>query len=175
MKTNMTASGTHDSDPWNFVEAAMKSFPGFTKLSVYYFYLRCNERNDVDSHFCPFMHSDHLGDSVSLDNSLDESWSASSRKKPKEESSDLIKQLMIQGDGLLKQLGVANDIQLQEAEERKIQAQERRIEAEERRIDAKDRKKASSFKARLKIAIALDDKEKLKQLMEEAEDNEDDK
>lgn len=175
MKTNMTASGTHDSDPWNFVEAAMKSVPGFTKVSVYYFYIRCNERNDADSHFCPFMHSDHLGDSVSLDNSLDESWSSSSRKKPKEENSALIQQLVIQGDGLLKQMAVASDIRLQEAEERKIEAKERRIEAEERRIEAKDRKKTKSFEARLAVAVALNDKDKLKQLMEEAEQNNEDK
>ncbi len=39
MKENMTASGTHDSDPcWNFVEAAMHAAkrPSLTKLGVYF-------------------------------------------------------------------------------------------------------------------------------------------
>jgi hypothetical protein len=31
MKTNMTASGTHDNDPWKFVEVAMKTKSGFYK------------------------------------------------------------------------------------------------------------------------------------------------
>jgi hypothetical protein len=41
MKENMTASGTHDSSPWNFVKAAMHAAkkPSLTKLGVYYFYV----------------------------------------------------------------------------------------------------------------------------------------
>ena len=68
MKENMTASGTHDSDPWNFVEAAMNKAkkPALTKLGVYYFYVRCNEHPDMDAHFQPFLDPMLLGDTVGL-------------------------------------------------------------------------------------------------------------
>ena len=53
----LTASGTHDSDPWNFVEAAMNKAnkPALIKHGVYYFYVRCNEHPDMDAHFQPFL------------------------------------------------------------------------------------------------------------------------
>ena len=38
MKENMTKSGTHDSDPYNFVKVAMRGFTGLTPISVFYFY-----------------------------------------------------------------------------------------------------------------------------------------
>jgi hypothetical protein len=68
MKENMTASGTHDSDPWNFIEAAMHAAkkPSLTKLGVYYFYVRCEEHPDMDSQFQPFLDSTLLGDTVQL-------------------------------------------------------------------------------------------------------------
>ena len=37
MKENMMKSGTHDSDPYNFVEVAMRGFTGLTLISVFYF------------------------------------------------------------------------------------------------------------------------------------------
>ena len=43
MKENMTKSGTHDSEPYNFVEVAMRSFTGLTPISVFYFFKRCDE------------------------------------------------------------------------------------------------------------------------------------
>ena len=36
MKESMTVSGTHDSNPWNFVECAMPGTRGFTKDAVHY-------------------------------------------------------------------------------------------------------------------------------------------
>ena len=41
MKENMTKSGTQDSDPYNFVEVAMRGFTGLTPISVFYFYKQC--------------------------------------------------------------------------------------------------------------------------------------
>ena len=35
MKENMTKSGTHDGDPYNFVKVAMRGFTGLTPISVY--------------------------------------------------------------------------------------------------------------------------------------------
>ena len=55
MNTNMTASGEHDSDPYNFVDLAMKSAKAtstLTKIGCYYFYKRCAEKNqDIDDTF----------------------------------------------------------------------------------------------------------------------------
>jgi hypothetical protein len=47
MKENMTASGTHDSDPWSFVEAAMHAAekPSLTKLASKAPVLRVNNNN----------------------------------------------------------------------------------------------------------------------------------
>ena len=51
MKDNMTRSGTHDNDAWNFVEAAMREHSGLTKLAVYYFYMRCEEPPELTPTF----------------------------------------------------------------------------------------------------------------------------
>ncbi len=38
----MQRSGSHDNDPWNYVDAAMgKSTTGLTNGAVYYIYVRC--------------------------------------------------------------------------------------------------------------------------------------
>ncbi len=69
MKENMPASGTHNSDPWDFVEAALNKAkkPAFIKHGVYYFNVRCNEHHpDMDAHFQPFLDPLLLGDSVGL-------------------------------------------------------------------------------------------------------------
>ena len=62
----MTKSGTHDSDPYNFVEVAMRGFTGLTPISVFYFYKRCDEHPDIDSVFQPFMYDDLKGNSIKL-------------------------------------------------------------------------------------------------------------
>jgi hypothetical protein len=41
MIEKMSQSSTHNNDPWDFIEAPMRHFSGFTKIAVYYFYLRC--------------------------------------------------------------------------------------------------------------------------------------
>ena len=55
MKVNMTASGEHDSDPYNFVDLAMKSAKAtsvLTKIGCYYFFQRCVEKNqEIDDTF----------------------------------------------------------------------------------------------------------------------------
>ena len=68
MKEKMTASGTHDSDPWNFAKTAMNAGKntGLTKLGVYYIYVRCNKHPDLDSQFQPFLEPMLLGDAVML-------------------------------------------------------------------------------------------------------------
>jgi hypothetical protein len=54
MKDNMTVSGTHDSEPWNFIDIAMNKIPGgrrLSKVGILYFYRRCEEFPDVDAAF----------------------------------------------------------------------------------------------------------------------------
>jgi hypothetical protein len=55
MTVNMTASGEHDSDPYNFVELAMKTAKAtstLTQIGCYYFFQRCAEKNqDIDDTF----------------------------------------------------------------------------------------------------------------------------
>ena len=50
IKKNMTVSGEHDSDPFNFTEVARKSVRGgaLTNIGCYYFFIRCNEYPEVD-------------------------------------------------------------------------------------------------------------------------------
>jgi hypothetical protein len=50
MKENMSTSGTHDSDPWSFVQGAIsrarrenERLPLISPQGVYYFYIRCEE------------------------------------------------------------------------------------------------------------------------------------
>ena len=83
-KENMTVSGTHDSDPWNFVECAMTGMTkGFTKIAVYYFYQRCEADKDIDSCFQPFLDIAIGGDTVSLldDDDIDIVSSSSSKQE----------------------------------------------------------------------------------------------
>ena len=47
MQENMTKSGTHNSDPYNFVEVAMRGFTGLTLISVFYFYKQCDTSKTV--------------------------------------------------------------------------------------------------------------------------------
>jgi hypothetical protein len=50
MQQNMTVSGEHDSDPYNFVEVAMKKVgkSGLTLLGCYYFLKLCDKNPEVD-------------------------------------------------------------------------------------------------------------------------------
>jgi hypothetical protein len=76
MKENMTVSGTHDNEAWNFVESAMASSGckgGFTKIGVYYFYKRCEGCDGIDAVFSPFLDPDLLGDSTNLRDDSDSS------------------------------------------------------------------------------------------------------
>ena len=77
MKENMTKSGTHDSDPYNFVEVAMRGFMGLTPISVFYFYKQCDEHPDIDSVFQPFMHDALKGNSITLGTCDDDDTSPS--------------------------------------------------------------------------------------------------
>ena len=77
MKENMTKSGTHDSDPYNFVNVAMRGFTGLTLIFVFYSYKQCDEHPDIDSVFQPFMNDDLKGNSITLGTCDDDDTSPS--------------------------------------------------------------------------------------------------
>lgn len=148
MKTNMTVSGTHDSDPWHFVENAMLGSSGLNKISAYYFYQRCEANHDIDSNFQPFMDSAMKGDSVSewgVDD--DDSQAASgSRKRDRAKeaestSATILEKIYDRGGKLMSHLEKVERLN----------------------------KKKTTFHARLEVAKALGDKEELQRLMVEAQ------
>ena len=64
----MTQSGTHDSDPWNFVDMAMNKIPGgrrLPKVGILYFFRRCEEFPNTDTSFQTFLDSNLKGSTVS--------------------------------------------------------------------------------------------------------------
>jgi hypothetical protein len=83
MTVNMAASGEHDSDPYNFVELAMKTAKAtstLTQIGCYYFFQRCAEKNqEIDNTFGDTMDeslkgntkASPLGDSVVTRNNND--------------------------------------------------------------------------------------------------------
>ena len=105
MKENMRKSGTHDSDPYNFVEVAMRGFTRLTPISVFYFYKQCDEHPDIDSVFQPFMNDALKGNSITLgtcdDNDTSPSTLASTSKTVLFDQMDTMVQ---QGNQLLERL-----------------------------------------------------------------------
>ena len=60
----MTKSGTHENDPFNFVEVAMREFHRFAPIAIYYFFTTCEEHLDIDSIFQPTMDDRLKGSSL---------------------------------------------------------------------------------------------------------------
>jgi hypothetical protein len=53
VRVNMTTSGDHDSDAYNFMDIAMKKVKsnGLTKIGCYYFFVRCEGNPEIDVRF----------------------------------------------------------------------------------------------------------------------------
>jgi hypothetical protein len=66
MKENMTKSGTHDNDPYNFVAPVLHGNNQITIMAAYYFYKRCEDYPDIDASFQPFMDSRLKGSTEDL-------------------------------------------------------------------------------------------------------------
>jgi hypothetical protein len=61
---NMTASGEHDNEPFNFIDVAMKKAGGgstLTKLGCYYFITLCKANPEVNVRFVDTMEKDLMG------------------------------------------------------------------------------------------------------------------
>ena len=67
MKKNMTISGEHDNDAYNFVDVAMKNVgsTGLTKIGCYYFFMRCEDNPEVDVRFADGMDEILMGNTDS--------------------------------------------------------------------------------------------------------------
>jgi hypothetical protein len=149
MKENMTVSGTHDTDPWNFVECAMAGTREFTEVKVYYFYQRCEANSNIDSCFQPFLDTSIRGNTVSLlgdneDNNID-GLSLKKRAAPQDEhehaADSIIQNFLAQGNTILKHLSDA---------------------AQECKVEASNVEKKRKFLARLEAAKVLGNREELK-------------
>jgi hypothetical protein len=61
IKDNMTVSGTHNNNVYDYLDTAMnsvKSARGRNNVAVYYFYCRCEEHEDIDSKYSTFLDVD---------------------------------------------------------------------------------------------------------------------
>jgi hypothetical protein len=161
MKQNMNISGTHDNEVWNFVEAAMIGYDtGFTKVAVYYFYVRCEQTLGIDSAFQPFLDESMRGDSA-LGWVEDVEDHSALKKKRDREPDPMLESLLEQGKTLLQHLSEA-------AEDRQTTIQNQTMLITNQKIALVASLKRNKFNARLEVAKALNDTEELKRLMEEA-------
>jgi hypothetical protein len=149
MKDNMTKSGTHNNDPFNFAEAAMRHYPGYTKISVNYFYVRCEENPGVESQFVTFLDESLKGDTTTLCSSNGKEQS--SVKKRKEGEEDSIQHLLEQGNKMLK-------IMTESAIDRKKQMSDT---AKNWETSKRNKQKRADFLARIELAKALGDKDEI--------------
>ena len=162
IQNNMTVSGTHDNTVWNFLESAMsgRGGSGVTKISLYYFFMRCEMIPDIDSHFQPFLHPSLLGDTVSIGEdgrststvSVTTTDESSARKKSKDngDSEVFLLEIKQQGKEMLKHLSEAS---------------------QDRKLTLQATQRNHNFHARLEVAKALGDTEELRKLMAEEKHN----
>jgi hypothetical protein len=63
VQANMTTSGEHDSDAYNFMDIAMKNVKssGLTKIGCYYFFVRCDAKPEIDVRFNDRMEASLMG------------------------------------------------------------------------------------------------------------------
>ena len=144
MKENMTKSRTHDSDPYNFVEVAMRGFTGLTLISVFYFYKQCDEHPDIDSVFQLFMNDDLKGNSITLGTCDDVLF-------------DQMDMMVQQGSQLLELL--------------KTSVEEQKLEQLNRKQEQMDFDKRSTINSQIEIAKALGGHEELQCLSSELKES----
>ena len=158
MKENMTKSRTHDSDPYNFVEVAMRGFTGLAPISVFNFYKRCDKHPDIDSVFQPFMNNDLKGNSITLRTCDDDNTSPSTiGSTSKTVLFDQMDTMVKQGSQLLDLL--------------KTSVEEQKLERLDRKQEHLDCNKRSTIKSQIEIAKALGDHDKLQRLSKQLKES----
>ena len=154
MKENMTKSGTHDSDPYEFVEVAMRGFMGLTPISVFYFYKWCDKHPDIDSVFQPFMNDASKGNSITLGTCDDDDTSPSTLAwTSKTVLIDQMDTMVQQGNQLLELL--------------KTSVEDQKVEQLDRKQEWMDCDKISTIHSQIEIAKSLGDCEELQCLSNE--------
>jgi hypothetical protein len=161
MKKNMTQSGTHDNDPYNFVEIAMREFTGLTPIGVYYFYVRCEANKGIDDAFQPFLDNSLKGSSVDLGD--DQSSSEGSAKKNARDAANpdfagMHQQLM--------QEMTQNNKRMIESMDEQVRETKRSNDVRQQKCD--EMKRYNNFMQRLELAKAMNDNEAMKKLLEES-------
>jgi hypothetical protein len=164
IKYNMTQSGTHESDPWHFVENALLGTPGLNKISAYYFYQRCKAKYDIDSNLQPFLDPAMKGDSVCDwgDNDDDKSPATFRARKgdraneAESATAAIMKGMFDQAGTLIHHFEASEKLNKEQFEASEKSSKEQ-FEASE-----KSKTKQAAFSARLEIAKALGDKDELK-------------
>jgi hypothetical protein len=158
MKQEMTVSGTHDSDPWSFVERAMSAHDssGITKISLYYFFVRCEAIPGIDESFHPLLGPACVGASADCvtEDASSLSQQTGSYKKQRTQQDAILDDMVDQGKALLNYLREASE--------------DRKAAAADRRLGLQLLQQKNKFHARLEVAKALGDTEELRKLMEEA-------
>ena len=155
----MTKSRTHDSDPYNFVEVAMRGFTGLTPISVFYLYNRCDEHPDIDSVFQPFMNNDLIkGTSITLGTCDDDDTLPSTiGSTSKTVLFDQMDTMVQQGSQLMELL--------------KTSVEEQKLERLDRKQERMDCDKRSTINSQIKIAKALGDRDELQHLSKELKES----
>ena len=151
-------SGTHDNDPYIFVEVAMRGFTGLTPISVFYFYKWCDEHPDIDSVFQPFMNDNLKGNSISLGTCDDDDTSPSTiGSTSKTVMFDQMDMMVQQGSQLL--------------ELRKMSVEEQKLERLDRKQEWMDCNKRSTINSQIKVDKALGNRDELQHLSKELKES----
>ena len=158
IKENMMKSGTHDSDPYNFVEVAIRGFMGLTPISVFYFYKQCDEHPDIDLVFQLFMNDALKGNSITLGTCDDDDMSPSTlASTSKTVLFDQMDTMVQQGNQLLELL--------------KTSVEEQNLEQLDQKQESMDCDKTSTINSQIEIAKALGDCEELQCLSNELKES----
>jgi hypothetical protein len=177
IQQNMSVSGTHNHVVWDFVEGALqkKGSSGITKIALYYFYMRCEEVPDIDSHFQPFMDASMIGDTsgpleydvgVTTHQSVVSALSSSGgRKSRNKDGHDSMASSTVAVEAYLEQ-GNATQAALLVCLNEAAQDRKRKLQLTKKKMGMAERN--SRFERRLQIAKALNDTDELNLLLHEA-------
>lgn len=178
MKTNMTQSGEHDNDSYNFVEAAMKKVigsHGLTKIGCYYFFERCEVYPEVDENFSDAMETSLMGGTSSPlidDSSIGmNSYSNTSGKKDTGYVAALAQIFAVFETGIKETNALLSESNKLAERNSKVAEESNRI-AEEKRKVAQEKNVIASRSQLIQLAQALGDTEVLAQLFQSLKEQE---
>jgi hypothetical protein len=161
---NMTCSGTHNSDPWDFLDSALANVPGIGKMESYYFVKRCTHIVDMDSAFRPFL-SDEVkgGSNTSSESMLASSVSSSNVRetKSKKQGNEIAKKMDEFNHLFAKEMERRNDMLEKKLKEDSTTDKQNRLlaalkTANDLSIDGMSRKVARKIAEKLMVDLGID-------------------